>query len=125
MTDYLSGRLLVSGFPQTDDAPWLLELREVLDELGLRYRLSRSSRRRIRRLRSTRGVAAELLDAIWVSTVVLEPIRPGSSPQAWWALERLRQLRPSLAERVALAEVRGRATMGPAPLVLDGMGVPA
>lgn len=127
MSDHVAGRLLVRGFPRTDDAPWLVELHDVLEALGLRFRLTPSSTRRIRELRSTEGRAAELLDAIWVSTVVLEPTEPDGrrSPQSWWVVERLRQLHPVLAERVALAEARRPATMGSAPLDLDGFGVPA
>lgn len=112
MSDYVPGRLLVAGFPRSDDAPWLVELGQALGELGLTFRLTPSSVRRIRRLRSTRGRALELLDAMWVSTVVVEAAAgsgdagPSSRhhPQAWWVIERLRTRRPALAERLSLAE---------------------
>lgn len=126
MSDYVPGRLLVAGFPRSDDAPWLVELGQALSELGLAFRLTPSSVRRIRRLRSTRGRALELLDAMWVSTAVLEPAAgsgdtwPSSraNPQAWWVIERLRTMRPALAERLSLAEVRRptRNTPGSAEL---------
>ena len=35
MTDYVPGRLLVAGFPGTDDTSWLVELRQALAELGV------------------------------------------------------------------------------------------
>ena len=129
MTDYVPGRLLVAGFPRTDDAPWLVELHLALAEVGLAFRLTAASSRRIRRLRSTRGRALELLDAMWVSTAVLEPLDPAvvgpvRLPQAWWVIERLRTRRPSLAERLSLVEARRPASMGPAPLGLV-IGVPA
>jgi hypothetical protein len=130
MTEYVPGRLLVAGFPRTDDAPWLVDLRQALAELDVAFRFTASSTRRMRRLRSTRGRARAVLDEIWVSTAVLEPVagsaRPdGRAPQAWWVLARLSGQRPDLAERLSLAEVRRPATMGPEPLGLDGMGVPA
>ncbi|MDC5696690.1 hypothetical protein OO014_05430 [Intrasporangium calvum] len=129
MVDYVPGRLLVAGFPRTDEAPWLVELRAALAELGVAVRLTRSSRRRIRDLRSTRGPALELLDAIWVSTAVLAPLDGATgtpaAPQAWWVIERLRARRPGLAARLSLVEVRRPATMGPAPLGPIGVGVPA
>jgi len=129
MTDYVPGRLLVAGFPRTDDAPWLVELRLALAEVGLTFRLTAASRRRTRRLRSTGGRSLELLDAMWVSTVVLEPlVGPGVErpeiPQAWWVIERLRSRRPTLADRLSLVETRRPATMGTEPLGLV-IGVPA
>ncbi|HET6668478.1 MAG TPA: hypothetical protein VFG98_14470, partial [Intrasporangium sp.] len=122
--------LLVAGFPPTDDAAWLVDLRQALAELDVAFRFTASSTRRMRRLRSTRGRARALLDEIWVSTAVLEPVagsaRPGGrAPQAWWVLERLRSLRPDLAARLSLAEVPRAATMGAEPLRLVGRGVPA
>ena len=130
MTEYVPGRLLVAGFPCSDDAAWLVELRRALAELDLTLRFTASSARRLRRLRSTQGRARALLEEIWVSTAVLEPIpgraRPDrGAPQAWWVLERLRSLRPDLAARLSLAEVRRAATMGAEPLRLVGSGVPA
>lgn len=130
MTDYVPGRLLVAGFPRADDAAWLVEIRQALAELDLTLRFTASSDRRVRQLRSTRGRARALLEEIWVSTAVLEPI-PGSArpdrgaPQAWWVLERIRSLRPDLAARLSLAEVPRAATMGAEPLRLVGRGVPA
>ncbi|GAA6526039.1 hypothetical protein [Intrasporangium sp. DVR] len=137
MTEYLPGRLLVAGFPCSDEAPWLVELREALGELGLSFRLTASSRRRISRLRATQGPALEILDAIWVSTAVLEPgAEPAGAvgtagvvtdpPRAWWVIERLRSRRPALAARLSLVEARRPATMGAAPLgSAHGVGVPA
>jgi len=130
MAEHVSGRLLVAGFPRTDDAAWLVDLRHALAELGVAFRFTASSARRMRRLRSTRGRARVLLEEIWVSTAVLEPVAEsvrasGRSPQAWWVLERVKSLRPDLAERLSLAEVRSPATMGPEPLSLVGMGLPA
>ena len=129
MTDYVSGRLLVAGFPPTDEAAWLVDLRQALAELDLTVRFTASSARRMRRLRSTQGRARSLLEEIWVSTAVLEPVpgraRPGAAaPQAWWVLERLRSLCPDVAERLSLAEARRPAAMGPEPLG-PGMLVPA
>lgn len=126
MTDHVPGRLLVSGFPLTDDAPWLVELGQALGLLGLTFRLTPRSLRRIRRLRRTQGRALAMLDEVWVSTVVLETDRSHTrEPQAWWVLERLRQARPALAERLSLVEVRRPASMGTEPLGLAGFGVPA
>lgn len=127
MTDYVPGRLLVAGFPHTDDAPWLVELGQALEELGLRGRLTTSSTRRIRRLRATQGRARELLDSMWVSTVMLEPAdaRGEHVPPAWWVIERIRQLRPAVADRLSLLEARRRSTMGGHPLGAAGWGVPA
>ena len=129
MTEYVPGRLLVAGFARTDDAAWLVDLRRALAELDLTFRFTASSARRMRRLRSTRGRARSLLEEIWVSTAVLEPVpgraRPdGAAPQAWWVLERLKGLRPDVAQRLSLAEARRPAAMGPEPLEL-GMLVPA
>jgi hypothetical protein len=130
MMEYVPGRLLVAGFPRTDDVAWLVDLRQALAELGVAFRFTASSDRRMRRLRSKRGRACALLDEIWVSTAVLEPIAGsaragGGAPQAWWVLERLRSRRPELAERLSLAEVRRPASMGAEPLGLVGMRVPA
>lgn len=130
MAEYVPGRLLVAGFPRTDEVSWLVELRQALAELDVAFRFTASSTRRMRRLRSTRGRAHALLEEIWVSTAVLEPIagsaRPAvRAPQAWWVLERLSSVRPDLAERLSLAEVRRPATMGAEPLGLVGTGVPA
>lgn len=127
MTDYVPGRLLVAGFPHTDDAPWLVELGQVLDELGLACRLTASSARRIRGLRSTRGRARVLLESMWVSTVVLTPsdAKVTKVPPAWWVLERVRQLRPALVDRLSLVEVRTPSTMGADPLGTTSFGVPA
>ena len=130
MTEYVPGRLLVAGFPPTDDVAWLVDLRQALAELDLTFRFTASSARRIRRLRSTRGRARSLLEEIWVSTAVLVPVpgraRPGlAAPQAWWVLERLWNLRPDVAERLSLADARHPADMGPEPLGLVGIGVPA
>jgi len=126
MTDHVPGRLLVSGFPLTDDAPWLVELGKALGLLGLTFRLTSQSLRRIRQLRGTQGRALDLLDDVWVSTVVLETQhRKGRAPQAWWVLERLRQVQPTLAERLSLVEVRRPASMGSDPLSLAGFRVPA
>ena len=127
MTDYVAGRLLVAGFPHTDDAPWLAQLGHVLAQLGLAYRLTPSSARRIQSLRSTRGRARELLDSMWVSTVVLTPSdgRVTSVPPAWWVLERVRQLCPPLGDRLSLVEVRRSSAMGAHPLGATGFGVPA
>lgn len=113
MPQYVAGRLLVGGFPRSDDAPWLVELREALAGLGVTFRLTRSATRRIRRLRSVRGSAGELLDELWVSAVVLEPVVPGApTPQAWWVLERLRHRDPVLADRLSLQAVRRPGSMG-------------
>jgi hypothetical protein len=127
MNDYVPGRLLVAGFPHTDDAPWLVELRQVLAELGLAFRLTPSSERRIKSLRSTRGRARDLLDGIWVSTVVLTPSESQDKPlpPVWWVLERVRQLRPTLVDRLSLVEARRPATTGAHPLAGFGFGVPA
>jgi hypothetical protein len=130
MTEYLPGRLLVAGFPRTDDAPWLVELEHALAELGLTFRLTPATTKRIRRLRSTRGRSLELLDSMWVSTAVLERSSDAASSssrtaQAWWVLERLRSRRPALAERLSLVEARRPATMGAEPLGVVGVGVPA
>ena len=130
MTEYVPGRVLVAGFAPTDDAPWLVDLRQTLAELDVALRFTASSARRMRRLRSARGRARALLEEIWVSTAVLEPVpgsaRPrGRAPQAWWVLERVSILRPDLAQRLSLAEVRRPATMGAEPLGRVAIGVPA
>src|SRR5678809_1194588 len=80
MTEYVPGRLLVAGFPRTDDAAWLVDLRRALAELDLTFRFTASSARRMRRLRSTRGRARSLLEEIWVSTAVLEPVLGRARP---------------------------------------------
>ncbi len=127
MTDYVPGRLHVAGFPHTDDASWLVELRQALGELGLACRMTDSSDRRVRRLRATRGRARDLLDSMWVSTVVLTASdgRPTRVPPAWWVLERVRQLRPTLVDRLSLVKVRRPSSMGAHPLGAPGVGVPA
>lgn len=116
MTTWVHGRILVAGFPATDHEPWLVELGDALARLGVAWRLTAESRRRVAGLRGTTGRSRELLDELWVSTVELTDGGRGRQPEAWWVLERLRQVAPGLAWRVALEEAVAPAVAWEGPL---------
>lgn len=106
-TAYLADRLLVSGYPQGTRDPRLSELATELDKLDVRYRVTAKSSRGIERMRGTRGRAREILDEIWVSSIVLVSTTEGpvAPPDAWDVLQRLRAAKAELAGQLSLEHV--------------------
>ncbi len=109
-TLYLGDRLLLSGFPQTARGLQLDEIGSALADLGLTYRPTERSEARLSAARSSRGLvkglAPEILDSIWVSSVVIDSVRePANPPDAWTVLQQLRQHAPEVATRVSLEHV--------------------
>lgn len=95
MTTWVHGRILVAGFPATDHEPWLVELGDALARLGVAWRLTAESRRRVAGLRGTTGRSRKLLDELWVSTVELTDGGRGRQPEAWWVLSGCGSWRPA------------------------------